>query len=78
MNQLPREAYRKNDLASVLGVCEKTIDGWIAKGDGPPYFRRARTILFPAETLKEWMRKQCHQQTNTGKEYHQDLGYIDE
>jgi hypothetical protein len=43
------------ELANFRRVGEKTLANERAKGEGPPYIKAGRTILYPLDELREWM-----------------------
>jgi predicted DNA-binding transcriptional regulator AlpA len=62
---------RREDLAKQLGVSPRTIDRWQMMRMGPPRVHIGRTILYSAESVREWLRSK--EQTSpraTRRRYH--------
>jgi predicted DNA-binding transcriptional regulator AlpA len=62
---------RREDLAKELSVSPRTIDRWQMMRMGPPRVHIGRTILYSAESVREWLRSK--EQTSpraTRRRYH--------
>lgn len=46
---------RHDELAKQLGLSPRTIDRWEALRIGPPRVSIGRTILYNAESVREWL-----------------------
>ena len=56
-NQLLLDGYlRREELAQQLGVSPRTIDRWQTSRCGPPRVAIGRTILYNADSVREWLR----------------------
>jgi predicted DNA-binding transcriptional regulator AlpA len=52
---VPKRFYSERELAAVLGVSVKTIQGWRFRSEGPPWKKLAGTVRYPAEQFDEWV-----------------------
>jgi excisionase family DNA binding protein len=50
-------SLRPREAAKALGVSERTLWGWTHAGT-VPYVRIGRTILYPVDALRDWLRQQ--------------------
>ncbi len=50
-------ALRPREAAKALGVSERTLWGWTHAGT-VPHVRVGRTILYPVDALRDWLRQQ--------------------
>jgi excisionase family DNA binding protein len=48
-------ALRPREAAKALGVSQRTLWGWTHDGT-VPHLRIGRTILYPTEALRDWLR----------------------
>jgi hypothetical protein len=48
-------AYRPRQAARAIGVCERTLQLWTKAGDGPPFVRIGRAVLYPVDVLRAWL-----------------------
>lgn len=55
------EGYlRREELAKELRVSPRTIDRWQTMRMGPPRVHIGRTILYSADSVREWLRSREH------------------
>jgi hypothetical protein len=52
---VPKRFYSERDLAAVLGVSVKTIQGWRFRSQGPPWKKLAGTVRYPVASFDEWV-----------------------
>jgi len=50
--------YSEKDLALVLGISVKTVQGWRFRGHGPPWKKLAGTVRYPIEQFDAWVAAQ--------------------
>jgi hypothetical protein len=50
------EYLTKEDLAAQLNRSIRSLDRWALNGDGPPYVRIGRRILYRREAILEWLK----------------------
>jgi hypothetical protein len=56
---VPKCFYSERDLAAVLGVSVKTIQGWRFRGGkGPAWKRLAGSIRYPVDQFNAWVEAQ--------------------
>ncbi len=54
------EYLNERQLADLLGLSERTLQGWRLKGDGVPYYKIGRLVRYSASEVKTWLsRRQC-------------------
>jgi predicted DNA-binding transcriptional regulator AlpA len=54
--QLDLDDYlRRDELATHLGGCVRTIDRWDVEGKGPPRISIGRTILYSVSSVRAWL-----------------------
>jgi predicted DNA-binding transcriptional regulator AlpA len=50
------ELLSQRDVAVRLGVSARTVEGWRARGVGPPYLRlSARAVRYRSSDLEQWL-----------------------
>jgi hypothetical protein len=42
-------------LAKEFGICERTVDRWHARGEGPPRIKKGKLILYRKEAVHNWL-----------------------
>lgn len=45
------------ETAKFLKTTRGTLANWRWKGEGPPYFKLKRKVLYSRETLESWLKK---------------------
>jgi hypothetical protein len=50
--------YSERDLADVLGVSVKIIQGWRFRGRGPAWKKLAGAIRYPVDQFEAWVNAQ--------------------
>ena len=50
--------YSERDLAAVLGVSAKTLQGWRFRGQGPPWRRLCGAIRYGVSEFEAWVEVQ--------------------
>lgn len=45
----------EHEVAAALGVEIATLRNWRSKGAGPAYSRAGGTLVYPVESLREWL-----------------------
>ena len=51
-------ALRPRKAAKALGISERSLWEWTHRGD-VPHVRVGRTILYPVDALREWLRRRA-------------------
>lgn len=49
-----RRFYSERDIATILGVSVKTIQGWRFRGGGPPWKKFAGTVRYSIDEFSTW------------------------
>jgi predicted DNA-binding transcriptional regulator AlpA len=49
-----RRFYSERDLAAVLGVSTKTIQGWRLRGKGPPWKKLCGSVRYDVQACDAW------------------------
>lgn len=58
-DQRQDELVRAATLAAEIGVCERTLAYWRAKGIGPDWIRLGeRVVAYPRSSIREWLAAQ--------------------
>jgi len=55
-------AMRPRDAAKALGISERLLWEWTNRGT-VPHVRLGRAILYPVDSLREWLRQQARDGT---------------
>ena len=55
---LSRRFYSERDLAAVLGVSVKTVQGWRFRGQGPAWKKLAGSVRYPVDQFEAWVQAQ--------------------
>jgi hypothetical protein len=50
-----RRYVRQQRLATILGVTERTLARWNARGIGPPKITMGKTVLFDLAKVPDWL-----------------------
>ena len=50
--------YSERDLADVLGVSVKTVQGWRFRGQGPAWRRLCGAVRYPVNEFETWVQAQ--------------------
>jgi hypothetical protein len=45
----------ENELSKRCGISARTLQGWRLKGNGPPYVRAGKRVLYPRHSTEEWL-----------------------
>ena len=53
-----RRFYSERDLAGVLGVSTKTLQGWRCRSLGPPWRKFCGAVRYDASEFDAWVRAQ--------------------
>jgi hypothetical protein len=53
-----RRFYSERDLAVVLGVSVKTVQGWRFRGQGPAWKKFSGAVRYPVDQLDAWVEAQ--------------------
>ena len=53
-----KQFYSERDLADVLGVSVKTIQGWRFRGQGPAWKKLAGIVRYPTDQFEAWVQAQ--------------------
>jgi len=62
-----RLAVRRNQLAALLGVSERTLIRWDQDGRGPPgRVNVGRTVLYDRRVAEAWWRQKVDEATRRG------------
>lgn len=54
----PKRFYSERDLAEVLGISVKTLQGWRFRGQGPAWRRLCGTIRYDVQAFDLWVQAQ--------------------
>jgi hypothetical protein len=52
------EYHTTEELAAKMRVASQTLRSWRVKGEGPPFVRFGRRVLYPVARFAEWEAKQ--------------------
>jgi excisionase family DNA binding protein len=72
-NQLKNEtetpclAMRPREAAAALGISERLLWEWTDRGQ-VPHIRMGKAILYPVESLRDWLKQQAQKKTDTNSE----------
>ena len=55
MNYPREKLYVPAQVAVILGKSEKTLANMRSRGEGPPFIKRGKTILYPVEDFERWL-----------------------
>src|SRR6185436_6515609 len=51
------ESYlQEEEVAKIIGVAKNTLAQWRMNGKGPPWYKPARRVLYPASGLDNWIK----------------------
>lgn len=50
--------YSERDLAGVLGVSMKTVQGWRFRGKGPPWRKLCGNVRYSVDQFDGWVKAQ--------------------
>lgn len=62
--QTPCLAMRPREAAKALGISERLLWEWTNKGV-VPHVRLGKVILYPVDSLREWLKEQAHTAGNS-------------
>jgi excisionase family DNA binding protein len=51
---------RPREAAKALGISERLLWEWTGRGI-VPHFRLGKTILYPVDSLRDWLKQQAQQ-----------------
>lgn len=54
----------RDDAAAYLGVARKTLEKWAVTGDGPPFRKHGRRVLYHRDEMDAWSEAQTRQSTS--------------
>ena len=58
---IPPLALRPKEAAEALGISERLLLDWSAE-HGLPCLRLGRVVLYPVDSIREWLRSMCRSQ----------------
>ena len=50
-----RRFYCEREVATILGVSVKTVQGWRFRGGGPPSVKLAGVVRYPMDSFEAWI-----------------------
>jgi len=57
--------YLKPDqLSELINVAKSTLARWRVEGNGPPFMKAGRAVLYAANDVHEWLAKSARQSTS--------------
>jgi excisionase family DNA binding protein len=65
-----RIALRPREAAKLLGICTRTLWTWTRAGR-VPCVKIGKTVLYPADQLREWLRREVSRQQSPSVEQQQ-------
>lgn len=65
--ETPCLALRPREAAKALGISERLLWEWTDRGE-VPHIRLGKAILYPVDTLKDWLKRQAQQGTLANSE----------
>ena len=54
MKESPKR-LRTPEAASHVGLASKTLEKWRVTGDGPPFIKLGRAVVYDVRDLDEWL-----------------------
>lgn len=65
--ETPCLALRPREAAKALGISERLLWEWTDRGE-VPHIRLGKAMLYPVDTLRDWLKRQAQQSTVTNSE----------
>lgn len=56
VNETKRRYVREKQLEAETGINCRTLQRWRLFGDGPPYYKRNRLVLYDLDEVLNWIR----------------------
>jgi excisionase family DNA binding protein len=74
--ETPCLSMRPREAAKALGISERLLWEWTDRGK-VPHIRLGKAILYPVDSLRDWLKKQAQQseRKNFEKELHKTLDF---
>jgi len=60
--------HTQREAAAVLRLSDRTLERWRVSGDGPPFVKAGRRVLYPSTSLDEWIASRLCQSTSERSE----------
>ncbi len=57
------DTYR---AAELIGMSKRTLEKWRSEGNGPPFLKLGRRVLYSVADLEEWLRSRRRRSTSEG------------
>lgn len=54
----------EREVAEILGICHRTLQGWRCKGTGPLFVRVGRRVRYEPAALQAWLRENRRRSTS--------------
>jgi excisionase family DNA binding protein len=65
--ETPCLAMRPREAATALGISERLLWEWTDRGQ-VPHIRMGKAILYPVESLRDWLKQQAQKNTDANSE----------